>query len=89
MFYKWNACRALGFGGDAGLVPVVEPEILMDGDHTIDRTAEVQEQVLTAVYQALRHCGVLLEGTLLKPSMTCPGKSCAQQVRTSHRSLPS
>jgi fructose-bisphosphate aldolase class I len=65
----------------AGLVPVVEPEILMDGEHTIDRTAEVQEEVLAAVFSALRHNGVLLEGTLLKPSMTCPGKSCAQQVR--------
>jgi fructose-bisphosphate aldolase class I len=63
------------------LVPVVEPEILMDGDHDIDRTAEVQEAVLAAVYKALRRNGVLLEGTLLKPSMTCPGKACPQQVR--------
>ena len=57
----------------SGLVPIVEPEILMDGAHSIERTAEVQEVVLLAVYKALRENGVLLEGTLLKPSMTCPG----------------
>lgn len=46
---------------------MVEPEILMDGNHGIERTAAVQEEVLAAVYQALRDNGVLLEGTLLKP----------------------
>lgn len=45
----------------------------MDGAHSIERTAEVQEVVLLAVYKALRENGVMLEGTLLKPSMTCPG----------------
>ena len=67
----------------AGLVPIVEPEILMDGDHNIERTAEVQEKVLAAVYKALSDNGVFLEGSLLKPSMTVPGAECTEPVRTS------
>jgi fructose-bisphosphate aldolase class I len=64
----------------------VEPEILMDGNHGIERTAAVQEEVLAAVYQALRDNGVLLEGTLLKPSMTCPGAECTEPVRATFSS---
>lgn len=63
-----------------GLVPIVEPEILMDGDHNIERTAEVQEKVLAAVYKALSDNGVFLEGSLLKPSMTVPGADCTEPV---------
>ena len=63
-----------------GLVPIVEPEILMDGDHNIERTAEVQEKVLAAVYKALSDNGVFLEGSLLKPSMTVPGAECTEPV---------
>jgi hypothetical protein len=63
-----------------GLVPIVEPEILMDGDHNIDKTAAVQEKVLAAVYKALNDNGVFLEGTLLKPSMTVPGAECTEPV---------
>jgi fructose-bisphosphate aldolase class I len=51
----------------------VEPEILMDGDHPIETTAAVQERVLRQVYAALAENGVLLEGSLLKPSMTTAG----------------
>ena len=63
-----------------GLVPIVEPEILMDGDHNIERTAEVQEKVLATVYKALSDNGVFLEGSLLKPSMTVPGAECTEPV---------
>lgn len=58
---------------DAGLAPIIEPEILMDGDHTIERTAAVQEAVLASVYKFCDMMGVLLEGTLLKPNMVVPG----------------
>merc|ERR1719484_290071 len=53
-----------------GLVPIVEPEILIDGSHDITTTARIQERVLTTVYAKLQDNGVLLEGSLLKPSMT-------------------
>jgi fructose-bisphosphate aldolase class I len=59
-----------------GLVPIVEPEILLDGAHDIATTARVQERVLTTVYAKLQDNGVLLEGSLLKPSMTVPGIDC-------------
>jgi fructose-bisphosphate aldolase class I len=82
-----------------GLVPIVEPEILMDGDHNIDTTARVQEKVLAAVYKALSDNNVFLEGSLLKPSMTCPGAECTEAVtkekiaeytiRTLERTVPS
>lgn len=63
-----------------GLVPIVEPEILMDGDHNIERCAWVSEKVFAAVYKALSDHNVLLEGTLLKPNMTLPGQDCKSQV---------
>lgn len=56
-----------------GLVPIVEPEILTDGDHDINKCAAVTETVLAAVYKALNDHHVLLEGTLLKPNMVTPG----------------
>lgn len=56
-----------------GLVPIVEPEILTDGDHDIKKCAAVTETVLAAVYKALNDHHVLLEGTLLKPNMVTPG----------------
>ncbi|XP_068642894.1 fructose-bisphosphate aldolase 1, cytoplasmic-like [Aristolochia californica] len=56
-----------------GLVPIVEPEILVDGTHDINRCAEVTERVLAACYKALNDHKVLLEGTLLKPNMVTPG----------------
>jgi len=60
-----------------GLVPIVEPEILPDGDHTIERCQEVTEQVLAAQYKALSDHHVFLEGTLLKPNMVTAGHSAA------------
>ncbi|KAJ3681167.1 hypothetical protein LUZ60_015656 [Juncus effusus] len=56
-----------------GLVPIVEPEILVDGSHSIDVCADVTERVLAACYKALNDQHVLLEGTLLKPNMVTPG----------------
>ncbi|CAF2292902.1 unnamed protein product [Brassica napus] len=56
-----------------GLVPIVEPEILVDGSHDIQKCAEVTERVLAACYKALSDHGVMLEGTLLKPNMVTPG----------------
>ncbi|KAI8850973.1 fructose-bisphosphate aldolase [Chytridium lagenaria] len=59
-----------------GLVPIVEPEILMDGDHNLERAMEATEDVLAAVYKALNLHHIYLEGTLLKPNMVCPGQDC-------------
>ncbi|KAJ4971467.1 hypothetical protein NE237_004566 [Protea cynaroides] len=56
-----------------GLVPIVEPEILVDGPHDIGKCADVTERVLAAVYKALNDHHVMLEGTLLKPNMVTPG----------------
>ena len=61
---------------EQGVVPIVEPEVLMDGEHDIDRCEEVTEQVLFAVFQALRQYGVTLEHMILKPNMVLPGKDC-------------
>ncbi len=65
---------------EGGLVPVVEPEVLMDGDHTIEDCAEVTEETLTAVYSELFAQGVMLEGTILKPNMVISGKDCPEQA---------
>jgi len=59
---------------EAGIVPIVEPEVLMDGDHDIDRHAAVTEAVLHAVFHALHRHRVILELMLLKPNMVLPGK---------------
>ena len=61
---------------DVGVVPIVEPEVLMDGDHDIERCAEVTEHVLHAVFHALHRHRISLEHMLLKPSMVLPGKAC-------------
>jgi len=59
-----------------GLVPIVEPEVLMDGSHDLDRAQKVTETVLAATYKALNDHHVFLEGTLLKPNMVLPGADC-------------
>jgi len=64
---------------EAGLVPVVEPEVLMDGDHTLERCAEVTEEVLRTVFHQLYIQRVMLEGMILKPNMVLPGLTCPQQ----------
>lgn len=63
-----------------GVVPIVEPEVLIDGYHTIERSAQVSESVLKAVFDALHRHGVVLERMLLKPSMVTPGKSHTTQA---------
>jgi fructose-bisphosphate aldolase class I len=62
-----------------GLVPIVEPEILMDGSHSIEVCQYWTEKVLAACYKALSDFNVLLEGTLLKPNMVLPGEQCKDQ----------
>ena len=64
---------------ETGLVPIVEPEVLMDGDHTLARCAAVSATVLHAVFDELDLHGVLLEGMLLKPSMVLPGLTATDQ----------
>ncbi len=64
---------------EAGVVPIVEPEVLMDGDHTIDRSEQVTSEVLATVFAELRVQGVELEGMLLKPNMVLAGYDCPDQ----------
>jgi fructose-bisphosphate aldolase, class I len=64
---------------EAGLVPIVEPEVLMDGTHTMERSADVSELVLRSVFKQLVGQGVELEGIILKPSMALPGLTCMDQ----------
>ena len=80
-----------------GLVPIVEPEILTDGPHSIEKCAEVSERVLAACYKALNEHKVLLEGTILKPNMVTPGSEgpkvdhttiARMTVRTLQRTVP-
>ncbi len=61
---------------EAGLVSIVEPEVLMDGEHTLERRREVTEQVLRTVFNQLYEQRVMLEGMILKPNMMLPGSSC-------------
>ncbi|MGB7034589.1 MAG: class I fructose-bisphosphate aldolase, partial [Xanthobacteraceae bacterium] len=63
-----------------GIVPIVEPEVLMDGDHDIDRCAETSEWVLKAVFEQLYYQGVALEGMVLKPNMVVPGKKSGKRA---------
>jgi fructose-bisphosphate aldolase, class I len=65
---------------EEGLVPIVEPEVLMDGDHDIDRCYQVTEFALKTLYQELYFARVKLEGTVLKPNMVVPGKKSAKQA---------
>jgi fructose-bisphosphate aldolase, class I len=64
---------------DEGIVPIVEPEVLMDGDHDVDRCAEVSEFALKTVFEQLYYARVKLEGMVLKPNMVVAGKKCAKQ----------
>ena len=65
---------------EQGLVPMVEPEVLMDGNHDIETSYEVHEVVLRSLFDALYNQGVMLEGTILKASMVVPGKDCEEQA---------
>jgi fructose-bisphosphate aldolase class I len=64
---------------EAGLVPIVEPEVLMDGDHTLEHCRIVTEEVLRNVFIQLNCQSVLLEGMILKPNMVLPGLTCPPQ----------
>ncbi len=64
---------------EAGLVPIVEPEVLMDGEHTLDRCFAVTEEVLRTVFNQLYTQRVILEGMILKPNMVLPGLTCPKQ----------
>jgi fructose-bisphosphate aldolase class I len=65
---------------EGGLVPIVEPEVIMDGDHTIERSFHVTSQTLHAVFTELRDQRIHPEGILLKPNMVLPGYESAEQV---------
>lgn len=65
---------------EQGIVPIVEPEVMIDGDHTIARCEEVSEAALHAVFKALYRHKVILEYIVLKPSMVINGKTCAQKA---------
>ncbi|NPT38947.1 class I fructose-bisphosphate aldolase [Paraburkholderia xenovorans] len=94
-----SLARYAAISQEAGIVPIVEPEVLMDGEHTIERSAEVTEAVLHAVFHALHRHRVVLEHILLKPSMVIAGSEHAQQsssadiaaytVRVLKRTVPS
>jgi fructose-bisphosphate aldolase class I len=65
---------------EAGLVPVVEPEVLMEGGHTLERCGEVTENVLRTVFEQLYSQRVMLEGIILKPNMVLSGSACSRQA---------
>lgn len=87
----WNCIKANAHGlaryavlcQEAGIVPIVEPEVLMDGEHSthdIDRCYEVTEWTLRTTFQELYDAGVKLEGMVLKPNMVIPGQKSAKQA---------
>lgn len=65
---------------EGGLVPIVEPEVLMEGSHDIDTCMKVSEWALNELYRELYYSGVVLEGTILKPNMVVSGKDCPKQA---------
>jgi fructose-bisphosphate aldolase, class I len=83
---------------EQSIVPIVEPEVLMDGDHTIERYEQVTTDTLNLVFHALAEHGVMLEGMVLKPNMVLSGSTCPVQagprqvaeatVRTLVRTVP-
>lgn len=78
----WGLARYAGICQENGLVPIIEPEILLDGDHSIDTTLAVFEKVWAETFKAIYDNNILLEGILLKPSMV-------RQSTSPHRSLAS
>jgi fructose-bisphosphate aldolase, class I len=80
----WTNAHALAryaaLSQEAGLVPIVEPEVLMDGDHTIERSFEVTSRTLHAVFTELRDQRVTSEDMLLKPNMVLSGYECSEQA---------
>ena len=72
--------RYAALAQEAGLVPVVEPEVLADGDHSLERCFEVTEQVLRTVFNQLYTQRILLEGMILKPNMVLPGLTAREHA---------
>lgn len=72
--------RFASLSQEAGLVPIVEPEVLMDGTHTITRCAQVTQKTLISVFSELKKYKVFLPGILLKPNMVLSGKDCRTQA---------
>ncbi len=70
---------------EAGIVPMVEPEVLMNGTHDLDTCYEVTEGTLKALYDQMYEQGVLLEGSILKASMVISGDQCAEQASVKGR----
>jgi fructose-bisphosphate aldolase class I len=71
--------RYAGLCQEAGLVPIVEPEVLMTGGHTLEHCFEVTEEVLRTVFKQLYLQRITLEGMILKPNMVLPGLTCTKQ----------
>jgi len=94
----WGLARYAAICQANGLVPIVEPEVLMDGPHDIEYCAKVSEHVFATVVKALHDNGVFLEGALLKPNMILPGSDSKNKttpheiasytVRTLKRTIP-
>lgn len=80
-----SLARYAGICQDNGLVPIVEPEILTDGNHDINVCAEASERVFAACMAALQHHKLILEGCLLKPNMVTPGADC--ETKASHAEI--
>ncbi|KAK1320469.1 hypothetical protein QJS10_CPA03g02121 [Acorus calamus] len=76
----WGLARYAAISQENGLVPIVEPEILLDGDHGIERTFEVAQKVWAEVFFYLAENNVMFEGILLKPSMVTPGAECKERA---------
>jgi fructose-bisphosphate aldolase class I len=85
---SWNCINAnahalaryAALAQENGIVPIVEPEVLMDFDNDIETCAAITEWVLKEVYRELYYANVFLEGTILKPNMIISGKTCAKQA---------
>ena len=76
----YGLARYAAIAQNAGLVPIVEPEILLDGDHDIDRTLEVASATWAETFKYMADNGVMFEGILLKPSMVTPGAECPRRA---------
>jgi len=76
----WTLARYAAICQNNGLCPIIEPEILMDGDHSLATCQRMTEKTLAAVYKALADQNVLLEGSLLKPNMVLKGKECPDKT---------
>ncbi|HEX5584907.1 class I fructose-bisphosphate aldolase, partial [Gaiella sp.] len=75
--------RYAALSQEAGIVPIVEPEVLMDADNTLERCYEVTARTLQAVFEELDVQGIALDGMLLKPNMVISGKQCPTQASSS------